>query len=72
MKLTELIKEAQEALKEFGDIDVVVMDVDVKAGSVGFESVGIMIAKEKENCDEWVFCVANEDFVASVDDAGEE
>jgi hypothetical protein len=70
MKLTELIKEAQEALEEFGDINVCVFDVDVKTTSPVFQTAGIMLAKEKEDDKEFVFCIADEDLVGSVDDAG--
>jgi hypothetical protein len=72
MKLTELIKEAQEALQEFGDIDVCVFELELEKTFRAFHPAGIMLAKEKEDDKDFVFCIADEELLGSVDDASEE
>jgi hypothetical protein len=63
MKLSELIKEAQEALAEFGDIDVVTFY------NGAFDEAGIMAMSEKADASEMKFCVASADFIDGLDGA---
>ena len=70
MKLSELIKEAQESLKEFGDIDVVTFDIDMEKPEEIVKPASIMIGKHGTDT-EWRFFVAAEELVDGVDDAGE-
>jgi hypothetical protein len=63
MKLSEIIKEAQEALQEFGDIDVVTFE------NGAFVEAGIMAMSENPDASEMKFCVASDAFIGGLDSA---
>jgi hypothetical protein len=63
MKLSELIKEAQEAMLEFGDIDVVTFE------NGAFVEAGIMAMSENPDASEMKFCVASDEFISGLDGA---